>query len=200
MKLFEVTFETWENDGDDYNTLSIFTTNKKDVNFYIALAQQFFSTHDYRNSHGLGNDSYADETLEEVVQDLIEEHPKMSKELKNEWLNVIGKPQLTYRKLCAEILSVPIQYEEYGFCRVMEKVEVNEIALGTWININNTLAVLVGYKNNEVQYRYSVHACNEKGEVDIFKIEWELDSCQLNEFYIETKPDEISLKVVEFFK
>lgn len=202
MSLYEIRFKTWENDGDDYDTVNRFVTTKEDVNFYLALANQFVSTNRSGLSGlgNLGNDSYDDETLEEVVQETIEEHPHISETLKNEWLAVIGKPNKTYYKLCDEILSYPVQYEEYGFCRVLEKTEVNEMSLGTWINVNHTIGVFQGYEKNHLIYYYSMHERNEKNEIDIFKIEWKRATCKLNEFSKQSEPDEISLKLIEFFK
>jgi hypothetical protein len=193
MNLYEVTFTSWENDGDDYATVGKFLTSQADVDFYLNLANKFTSTNS--SSSGFGNEEVDNEILEEVVQELIDESLELSQEVKNEWLNVFGEEYGVYDKICEEILSDPVQYD-YGFCRVLESSNVNKIISGQWIKVGDKEVIFESFENNMVKYRFSQHPKHENGHLDIFKLEWKFDFCGLNDFTTIRDADEISKAVL----
>lgn len=195
MTLYEMKFTTWENDDDDYNTITHFLTTQKDVNFYKELANKFVSCNS--RDQGMGNEDCNGEDIDYLIEDMFENHPDISPEMKNEWQILIGQENATYDKLCAEILSKPVQYD-YGFCRVVDSVHVKEIKSGYWIDVNGKKAVFKECKNNKIVYAYSDYSKDTNGEVDIFKLEWKTANCELNDFTTLSEPDEVSLKVIKY--
>lgn len=193
MPLYQVSFTTWENDADHYNILNIYLNRQEDVNFYKDLANVFVDKYYKR---GMGNDDSDWEVLDEVVTDLIAEHPDMSQNIKEEWQSLFGKEYETYDKLCKEVLSKPVDYE-YGFCRVMETVEVTEITPGYWIEVKERQAVFKELKENKIVYAYSLYELNEDKTPNIFKLEWETQLCGLKDFTLANKPDEVSKQVIK---
>lgn len=197
MPLYQVDFTTWENDGDNYNTLSIYLAKQEDVNFYKDLANLFQSVN--KNYHGMGNEDCRWDVIDEIVEDLIEEHKNMSESIKQEWQSLFGKENQTYNKLCDEVLSQPVEYD-YGFCRVMESVEVTEILPGYWIEVGQQPAVFKELKDNKIVYAYSVYEKNNDDTPNIFKLEWETQLCGLKEFTVVQKPDKVSQQVIKLIK
>lgn len=193
MPLYQVDFTTWENDGDFYKTLSIYLTTQEDVNFYKDLANIFV---DKYNERGMGNDECDSNVIDEIVEDLIEEHKNMSESIKQEWQSLFGKENQIYNKLCDEVLSQPVEYD-YGFCRVMESVEVTEILPGYWIEVGKQPAVFKELKDNKIVYAYSVYELNEDKTPNIFKLEWQTQLCGLKDFTVVQKPDEVSQQVIK---
>lgn len=197
MPLYQVDFTTWENDGDYYKTLSVYLTTEADVNFYKDLANRFKSRN--KDYHGMGNDDCRWDVIDEIVEDLIAEHPNMSENIKEEWQSLFGQENATYDKLCEEVLSEPVEYE-YGFCRVMESVTVSEIVPGYWIEVGNQPAVFKELKDNKIVYVYSVYEQDKDGKPNIFKLEWETQLCGLKDFTVTGKPDEVSQQVIRLIK
>lgn len=196
MPLYQIEFITWENDGDNYNTLSIYLAKEEDVNFYKDLAKIFV---DKNYKRGMGNDYCRVDVIDEIVADLIEEHPDMSESIKEEWKSLFGKDGQSYNKLCDEVLSKTVDYE-YGFCRVVESVTVTELNPGYWIEVGAQQAVFKELKDNQVVYVYSVYQQNEDESPNIFKLEWETEVCGLKDFIVVGKPDEVSQQVVKLIK
>lgn len=194
MTLFEMKFTTWENDADDYATVTHFLTTKEDVNFYTELAKKFVSCNSRGN--GMGNEDCEGEDIDYLIQDLMESHPDISPAMKEEWTSLIGQEYGTYDKLCEEILSEPVQYD-YGFCRVLESINVEEMKSGAWIEVNGNKAVFKDFQDNQIVYYYSDYAKDTNGEVDIFKLEWKTGMCDLSAFTTLGKADKVSLKVIQ---
>lgn len=197
MPLYQVDFTTWENDGDFYKTLSTYLTTQEDVNFYKDLANRFKSSN--KDYYGMGNEDCRWDVIDEIVEDLIEEHKNMSESIKQEWQSLFGKENKTYDKLCKEVLSKPVEYD-YGFCRVMESVEVTEILPGYWIEVGQQEAVFKELKDNKIVYAYSVYEKNNDDTPNIFKLEWETQLCALKDFTVVQKPDEVSQQVIKLIK
>ena len=118
--LFEIQFETWENDCDFYKTKTLYFSKTEDVNFYKELALNFTSVNN--KPSGMGNKEYGELAFDELILELMENHPNISISLKEDWLKEIGNEYGIYEKLCSEILSEPEEYD-YGFCRVMSRVK-----------------------------------------------------------------------------
>lgn len=195
MQLYELKFTTWENDGDDYNTIGKILTTIEDVNFYRTLANKFISCHSYGQAGGFGNEEVSEETLQEIVQDHLEEHPNISEKVRQEWVKAISEEGV-YDKLCAEMLSDPVQYD-YGFCRVMETINEMTISAGDWIKVNNREVVFENYENELVHYRMAVNPLAENGELDIFRVEWQKGTCSLYDFENLNRSDEVSKRVAK---
>lgn len=195
MQLYQLEFTTWENDGDDYATIGKILTTVEDVNFYRTLADKFISCHSYGKAGGFGNEEVSEETLQEVVQEHMEDHPNISEKIHQEWLKAIEQEGV-YDKLCAEILSDPVQYD-YGFCRVMERVHESTLESGDWIKVNGRDVVFVTYENDLVHYRMAVNPKNESGQLDIFRVEWQKGECQLEKIENLGRSDEISKQVAK---
>lgn len=124
---YVIKFTAWENDGDDYSTQQIAEIQtKQDVDFYIALAEVFTSRNN-RSDPGMGNEEPGFDQIAEVVAEILEAHPDITTDLKEEINECIqtGGSEL-YAYLCDNILGHPVAYE-YGFCRVVERVEVQLI-------------------------------------------------------------------------
>lgn len=113
--MYKISFTSWENDGDDYRTLTLFLNSEADVDFYKALGDLFKSTNS--SPHGMGNEEHAEETLQEILTDFLEDHLDVSEGVRDAWKQAI-EDNAVYEKLCEEVLSDPVQYD-YRFCRVV---------------------------------------------------------------------------------
>lgn len=125
---YRIKFTTWENDGDDYQVNIIEgLQSSEDVLFLVELGSCFRSRYGRRvqATRTLGNDDYTNEFLSELIDSQLELHPLISKELKERW--TFAEDELEYIiDVLYEVLGYPVGYE-YGFCRVMETIEVEQI-------------------------------------------------------------------------
>jgi len=123
---YQIQLETWENDGDNYSTQTISGLTKPDVIFYIAVAMMFTSKNNRKNGGGMGNSENHPSHLLQVIQEKVEEHPEISAETKEIWLE--ADEETIHELLVEHILGETIDYEDYDcFCRVFESFKVIEI-------------------------------------------------------------------------
>lgn len=191
--MFQMKFRSWENDGDDNLTKSIFVKTQADVDFFTALAKMFSSTNSSDN--GLGNEEYGEGFLKEVLDDLLEEHPDISPEVKALWKD----EDSVYDNLCAYVLESPVQYD-YGWCRVVEGIDVREVKEGALLKIEDedNEVVFIDVVGDKVKYRKATHVMN--GNVpDIYKVEWILKEVPLSEvdFSVLKVPTKVSKLVAQ---
>lgn len=76
--------ETWENDRDNYNTVTFTGLNKDEVEFYIRVASLFYSVNS--KYQGFGNTSDEDEEIANEIDSIIEEF-KNNKSIPIDWLD-----------------------------------------------------------------------------------------------------------------
>lgn len=116
---------SWENDADDYRTIQIDGLTLADVKFYTELCSYFKSCHSGPRP-GLGNqDGIDDNTLIEIITDALKNHPDISSNIKTSWAECLAGDTDPYEQFL-KILHSPVQYD-YGFCRVIEYIEVYDI-------------------------------------------------------------------------
>ena len=116
---YQIRVETWENDGDDYETNIISGLTYDDVKFYKELVMCFTSCNNPRTGGGMGNEDQSKQTLSELLNEVLEDHPKISDALRE----VIEKSMDDIYGFFYKFLNWPVQYE-YGFCRVVEDFKV----------------------------------------------------------------------------
>lgn len=190
--IYELKVTTWENDGDHYQTNSVIVTSQEDHDFYVQLINMFRSCN-ARNNPGLGNEEISEETLQEVVEELMEEHPNMSLALKNEWIKSFEEEE-AIEKLQG-ILGNPVDFD-YNFCRVVESINVTKIKPSDWIiTKKHQKAVFSGIDNNKAVYFYDDFGTKE-GQVDIFSRVWLKDMCDIKEVSYFRAGNEISVQVL----
>lgn len=117
-------FTTWENDADHFQTWEMSEVQTlDDVNFWVALAKLFSSTNSA--SSGMGNTDVDHDTLVEVIQELLEQHPNVSKSIVDELTSMFNEESEgeLHDFLYSHMLGNPVDYE-FNFCRVVEKVVV----------------------------------------------------------------------------
>lgn len=119
---YQLHITTWENDGDNYNTIITSGLSKEDVVFLVDLANCFG-----RNSN-IGNEWVRDEDLREVLEKVLTKHPSISSDMSEEWREAMEdfeEDSYYARDLLREhVLSTP--GEGYGgdFCRIVENIKV----------------------------------------------------------------------------
>lgn len=194
MSLYRIDFTSWENDADHFCTTGVFLTSQEDVDFYKDLAEKFVS----KNSYGYGNNEHDEDSLEELIEQMVEAYPKITQETKNAWLLSVGRGSV-YDKLCQEILSNPVDYD-YGFCRVYSSCNSFEILPGQYLEVNKKQAIFVKCENQQIYYSTSSYPVDEHGDVDIFKVQWDVHTCNLEalkDIKVISIPDNVSRKVAK---
>lgn len=120
---YRISFLTWENDADHYKTQIIDGLSEEDVLFYQELASHFNSKHDYENP-GYGNDEdVSDETLQELVKEILDNHPMISLDVRTRWENTFDERGDIRDQLQTDILGSPVEYS-WKFMRVVEEVKI----------------------------------------------------------------------------
>lgn len=190
--MYKISFTSWENDGDDYRTLTLFLNSEADVDFYKALGDLFKSTNS--SPQGMGNEEHAEETLQEILTDFLEDHPDLSEGVRDGWKQAI-EDNAVYEKLCEEVLSDPVQYD-YRFCRVVESTKIQSVESGAWLLVNKEKVVFITSNNDTVSYRIPVYP-TKNGQVDVFSIEWQLKTCALSDIEYLSDSDHVSKKVAQ---
>lgn len=113
---YQLQVTTWENDADDYKTQKISGLSFNEVLFYIEFASKFVSIN--AEVPGLGNDGHDDETLKEVLDEVMKNHflgMTLEKRLES--------PNFDVREFVTSILGSPVGYG-YKFCRVFNSYKV----------------------------------------------------------------------------
>lgn len=113
---YQLHVTTWENDADDYKTQIISGLSFNEVLFYVEFASKFLSEH--AEVPGLGNEYHDDETLKEVLGEVINNHflgMALEKRLES--------PTFSVRDFVESILGTPVGYED-DFCRVFSSYKV----------------------------------------------------------------------------
>mgnify|MGYP003452332281 CR=1 FL=1 len=125
---YQLTFTSWENDGDHYKTTVIQGLSKPDAEFYIELAKMFSSVNDLQDQ-GMGNNTNSDLDLRDAINELLERHPNISDDEREFWSEESEEQynDLWYQ-LCDTILGRPVDYDDHGFCRVVESIQVHLIS------------------------------------------------------------------------
>lgn len=123
-KLFNLEIATWENDGDHDSTQVIAGLSAEDAAFYKALAERFTS-HSNRGKPGMGNEEHSHDVYNDLILEMLDEHPNISVEVREEWQDAVDADDV-YSSLAETILGYPVEYE-WMFARVVERVDVIEI-------------------------------------------------------------------------
>lgn len=113
---YQLQVTTWENDADDYKTQKISGLSFNEVLFYVELASKFVSIN--AKVPGLGNEDHDDETLKEVLDEVMNNHflgMTLEKRLES--------PAFSIREFVESILGTPVGYED-DFCRVFDSYKV----------------------------------------------------------------------------
>lgn len=113
---YQLQVTTWENDADDYKTQKISGLSFNEVLFYVEFASRFVSVN--AEVYGLGNSDQDDDTLKEVLDEVM----------KNHFLGIdlekrLESPNFDIREFVLGILGTPVSYD-YDFCRVFDGYKV----------------------------------------------------------------------------
>jgi hypothetical protein len=119
---YQIRVTTWENDGDDYETNIISGLTYEDAKFYQELSNLFTSRNNPKLGGGMGNEDQDAEGLKIALEEVLENHPKISDNLKLEIEDAKSEDDAIYA-FFYEFLNDPVQYD-YGFCRVAESFKV----------------------------------------------------------------------------
>lgn len=113
---YQLQVTTWENDADDYKTQIISGLSFNEVLFYVEFASRFVSIN--AEVPGLGNEDHDDETLKEVLDEVM----------KNHFLGIdlekrLDSPNFDIRAFVESVLGSPVGYDD-SFCRVFSRYKV----------------------------------------------------------------------------
>lgn len=147
MSTFTVRVTSWENDADHYDTQSIEGLTKADAEFYHDLANLFLHVRGQRDR--MGNEYHQPEDVIATIAPVIAKHlPTISDHQAEQWgqfnVDVEADGFVTSEayedqliELMYGMLGEPVDYD-YGFYRMVEKIEVEEIVPGSvgWVREN----------------------------------------------------------------
>lgn len=128
---------TWENDGDEYQTNTLYNLTREEVQYWVNLLKWFTS-----NEQDLGNEDYNNSAF---VERLFEEQEMLSPAITKKFFDIDvpaldaedGEELDMYFELCDEkendicdalqkVLGDPVQYD-YDFCRVVDGIKIFDI-------------------------------------------------------------------------
>ena len=139
-KGYQLQVSTWENDLDNYHTQILSGLTKENVLFYIELANKF--SRDDTKKNGYGNSYVGTKTLIDIVKELIDKHPNITKDLMDDWVevyedarkNLFSEDEENFRYgaawihelLTDTILGYPSECycDVPNFCKVVDKIAV----------------------------------------------------------------------------
>lgn len=111
---YQISFHSWENDGDNYQDVINFGLTREDVGFYISLSDSF--------TNGGGNKEVSIEVIRNIVANALVNHPDISKHIQEQWDT---RDEDALRSFLNEyILSSPSEGYDYEFCRAIDGYSV----------------------------------------------------------------------------
>ena len=84
---YQLQINTWENDGDNWNTDTLNGLTREDITFYLDICNLFAAEKTHQEGW-FGNGERDDENLKMFVErmaDVISRHPNISTNLKEDW-------------------------------------------------------------------------------------------------------------------
>lgn len=118
MQLYCIEIESWENDGDNYQTKRYFSANEETVKWIDGFVNMFKSTHSYGECYG------NDEVHIDLLSELTQEYCDMNG-LPVELMEKTTKPHL--RTFTNELLGYPVNYG-YNWVRALSKTKITVIS------------------------------------------------------------------------
>lgn len=117
----ELRVTTWENDADHYRVTTHQGLSLPEARFLSDLAWSFRRDEgpDYP---GLGNEEHEESALRALIERTLLRHPDLPPAFRESWESAKYPAEFLYDWL----LGRPVGYD-YGFCRVVERVEAFEI-------------------------------------------------------------------------
>lgn len=125
-KGYQLHIMTWENDSDAHMTKIISGLSKKDVKFYLDLAENFRSRNNRRagEKQTYGNGEVNDETLAGIAKEALAANPDINPKIRKSFEFGGQIHGFNVRDiLVSDILGRAASYE-YRFCRVFAGFEV----------------------------------------------------------------------------
>lgn len=103
---------SWENDGDNYNTITMDGLSKEDVPIIITFCTLFYSKSN--NNGGLGNSSYSEQYLiDTAVGNFEKEYPELANQELQYDLGLGGNEYYAARVFdSVKVLYIPVDIED----------------------------------------------------------------------------------------
>ena len=126
-KGYTVTCESWENDGDNYNTKSVIVQSKKTAEALYQMCKILFQSENKRGQ-GIGNSSDVDDSIKEKIRNFMKQYPYL---LNDEELMELAECEEDeeqeldfYESICNHWKYELLGGSEYYYCRVAETTTV----------------------------------------------------------------------------
>jgi hypothetical protein len=110
--------DTWENDGDNDNTIILTGLNKDEVEFYIRVASLFNS------NQGFGNTYNKDEEIAKEIDSIVEEFKNSNKSIPVDWLGDEYYEDEYYEDCLNDLIG---RWNEGEYWRVFDNFKVYDV-------------------------------------------------------------------------
>lgn len=127
-KGYTVTCESWENDGDNYNTKSVVVQSEKKAEALYQMCKVLFQSENRRGSKGIGNSCDVDDSIKEKIRDFMKQYPYLlDEEQVMELAECEGDEDEEldfYESICDDWKYELLGGSEFYYCRVAETTTV----------------------------------------------------------------------------